>query len=830
VARRHYDRGTRANDSGRPVPAARALRAALAALDAHHDGGEGDALRVRVLLAQALAEFELAGTVASDPLLDEALVHATRLGDAELQALVHSQRAMALGRSGRMAPALAELDLAVRLLDRLEPRDQWVVTINRGMVRSHLFDLAGARRDFARARDVARAAAMADQEFMATHNLGYAAYLAGDMPAALQLMAEAERLTSDVWAPARLDRGRVLLEAGLASEAEAMLTSALEVCTDRRQRQVRGEIELDLARARWAVGRDADAVRLARAAERRFARRQAPLWADRARLLGLQISLSRKGSVRRVAAEAGALADRAGAEGDALLSAHASLIAAQALVSAGDLTGGSRRMAAAAPMRPVASLSTRLSLDLVEARVATARGQVRTAGTVLRRAARDLRRAQGTSASLDLRTATAVHGRRLAELDLRLAVERGPTAVLAVSERWRAATASMPSITPPADPELARLLIELRGVQERVREDPSGDRESLRAQESRVRERIRLRDWQLRDTPAARAERRLDRSALRTALAARDATLVSHFVLDGAVHEVAVVGGRARLRHVGAVADVTSLARRTHADLQAYAAHGAGPLGGTVRASLERGLAALDALLLADLPAGALVVAPTSATSLIPWNLLPSRRGLPTTVATSARAWLAGDTVLDEPRVAVVVGPGLPHALDEGADVSDVWGAARPGAQESVDVLRAAFMSSDLVHVAAHGRHEPQSPLFSSLRMADGPLSAHELANSGVRAAHVVLSACDVGQATLRPGDEPLGLSACLLYLGAASVVAPVCRVPDAVAAEAMTAYHRRLREGLEAAEALAVATEEGDLLGRAFTVVGAPVRVSRAQ
>ena len=297
---------------------------------------------------------------------------------------MHSQRAMALGRSGRMTAARTELDRAVRLLDRLSPRDQWVVTINRGMVRSHLFDLAGARRDFARARDVAHDAAMADQEFMATHNLGYAEYLAGDMPSALRLMAEAERLTSDVWAPARLDRGRVLLEAGLASEAEAVLTGALAVCTDRRQHQVRGEIELDLARARWAVGRDADAVRLARGAQRRFEAREAPLWADRARLLALEVSLSRKGSNRQVAAAATALADRATADDDALLAAHAHLIAAQALVAGGDSAGAARLMGEARPIRRQGSLSARLSLDLVEAHVAAARGEGRTAGTVLR--------------------------------------------------------------------------------------------------------------------------------------------------------------------------------------------------------------------------------------------------------------------------------------------------------------------------------------------------------------------------------------------------------------------------------------------------------------
>jgi hypothetical protein len=82
----------------------------------------------------------------------------------------------------------------------------------------------------------------------------------------------------------------------------------------------------------------------------------------------------------------------------------------------------------------------------------------------------------------------------------------------------------------------------------------------------------------------------------------------------------------------------------------------------------------------------------------------------------------------------------------------------------------------------------------------------------------------------VRPGEEPLGLTAGLLYLGAAAVVAPVCRVPDAVAAATMTAYHRGLARGLPAAEALAAAAEGQDPLARAFTVVGAPFRVATAQ
>ena len=120
---------------------------------------------------------------------------------------------------------------------------------------------------------------------------------------------------------------------------------------------------------------------------------------------------------------------------------------------------------------------------------------------------------------------------------------------------------------------------------------------------------------------------------------------------------------------------------------------------------------------------------------------------------------------------------------------------------------------ADLVHVAAHGTHQADSPLFSSVWLAYGPVFAHELDPDAVRASHVVPSACEVGRWTLRPGDEALGLTSVLLRLGVRSVVASVARVNDKAAAVTMTAYHRELARGTGSAEALAaaLAVEDSD-------------------
>jgi CHAT domain-containing protein len=77
-----------------------------------------------------------------------------------------------------------------------------------------------------------------------------------------------------------------------------------------------------------------------------------------------------------------------------------------------------------------------------------------------------------------------------------------------------------------------------------------------------------------------------------------------------------------------------------------------------------------------------------------------------------------------------------------------------------------------------------------------------------------------VGRSDLRPGDEPLGLTAALLALGARSVVGAVAPVLDAVAADAMASYHRHLAAGQSAASALAMVVEEEPRAG-AFCLYG---------
>ncbi len=133
-----------------------------------------------------------------------------------------------------------------------------------------------------------------------------------------------------------------------------------------------------------------------------------------------------------------------------------------------------------------------------------------------------------------------------------------------------------------------------------------------------------------------------------------------------------------------------------------------------------------------------------------------------------------------------------------------VTGAAATGAAV-LDGLRAA----DVSHVVAHGHIRHDSPSWSSLELADGPLCLYELEREERTSAVVVLSACDSGVG-VRAGDQLVGLSSCLLGLGTRSLVASVCRLPDTpVTVELMGELHGHFADSGSVALSLA-ALERG--------------------
>jgi CHAT domain-containing protein len=218
---------------------------------------------------------------------------------------------------------------------------------------------------------------------------------------------------------------------------------------------------------------------------------------------------------------------------------------------------------------------------------------------------------------------------------------------------------------------------------------------------------------------------------------------------------------------------------------------------------------------------------PTGELITAPWALVPGCAGRPVTVAPSATAWLGArrrrlDPAPADAPPALVAGPGNDRGEGEVRRVGALYPAAAvlTGAAATVAATTAAIDGAAMAHVAAHGRHRAESPLFSCLELADGPLMGHDVARLRRPPRLAVLSSCEVGLGDVRPGDESIGMSTALLAAGTATVIASVSRVPDTAAMPAMTTLHRELVRGAAPAAALARANTVGEPLG--FICLGA--------
>jgi CHAT domain-containing protein len=117
-----------------------------------------------------------------------------------------------------------------------------------------------------------------------------------------------------------------------------------------------------------------------------------------------------------------------------------------------------------------------------------------------------------------------------------------------------------------------------------------------------------------------------------------------------------------------------------------------------------------------------------------------------------------------------------------------------------------ALTTVDVMHLAAHGRLATNNPLFSDLRLHDGPLVVYDLERLPRVPRTVVLAACDSGRSVVRTGDELLGLAATFIARGTVRLIASVVPIPDAETAPLMVALHERIAKGHSPAAALAEA------------------------
>lgn len=786
----------------------------------------------RLLATLAKSLVEIRGVDPALQVLDESIEWSDCLGDAELQALLAGQQALILFRGGRMAEAKEAFSRATAGLP-LEGLDMVRVLLNRGALLVETGQVSEARSDLNRAVDLAHELRHAQYEHFARHNLGCLEFAVGNLPLALRLMQDAlEPGGRSQQGLTHLDRSRVLLAAGLPDEADEALAEAAELF--RRDRCWQDLAEVDLTRAEVALltDRSADARRLAGRARDRFRRHGNDRWRRAAELVLLRADLAAGRPAARLLPQARRLADEFAAAGFGLQSRSALLLAAELELALRHVDEAEEVLGRVGRVFAVDPIEVRLHARLVRARTLEARERVPAARRVLARGLADLAAYQAQFAGVELQSASAVHGRRLAVHDVELALQSGrPASVVTAVERSRAVSTRIRPVTPPADERSAELLAELRRAVD-AQGGPAGGRPPDEAGRRRVavlQDELRSRSWLNGGSRAWQPPTRL--ADLRAAATEDDAVLITITEIRRRLTAVRIpVRGRLRLVDLGPAEAVRHQQRRLTADLDLLA-HGGGlpPTMAAAAGQSARRAAVELGRLLAPVLVGddrRVVLSPPNTLLGLPWPLLPALTGRPVTVTPSLGGWFRGRSLLRtrDPEssgtdraattartwsLTAAAGPGLARSTEEVGEVARAWQQATrasmlPDATPSQ--LLAAMTTDRVVHVAAHGVHRGENPMFSSLTLAGGPLFAYELDQRGRSPEHVVLSSCEVGRSTARVGGESLGLTSVLLQLGTACVVAGVARVHDEVATALMRRYHAELAGGRDAAEALSLA------------------------
>lgn len=721
---------------------------------------------------------------------------------------------------GRYPEALEDFRRAVSALERAGDCVWMARALNgRGLVYVAVGSLSRADADFVAA---GRLLAATGQELGSVHavlNRGLTASRSGDLPAALALFDEAAsryRLLNVPTPALSIDRCGVLLAAGLAGDALAEAEAAVRDIEQVRGRATkRAELLLMAANCALAADQPQAALDWAQAAYRLFRSQRSAWWQAHAGLVLVQAQYAAgpaSGQLLRAAS-------RAAARLETLRSAEviqARLLAGRVALDLGRRDEADRHLGAAARTRRRGLAMSRATGWLAEALRAEAAARPRRLLAACRHGLDVLDEHRFTLGASELRAQATAHGAELATLAQRHAAQaHRPRLLLAWAERWRATSLAVPEVRPSADAELNTGLAALRAVTRRLEEkrrqgEPTAalEREQLRL-ESIVRARS-LQAPGIADPGSAV----VDIEELLGQLAATQ--LIEIADVDGTLHVLVCAAGRVRQFPAGRLQDALQAAEFARFALSRLARSRPGSEPRGALASLAAAGPELQASILGPaagyLRDGPVVIVPPGRLHAIPWGLLPGLRGRVFSVAPSAAAWMRARAAAPPERrhVTLARGPGLATG---GAEVplvarlhDDV--TVLSGRQATAGRVLSALDGAWLAHIAAHGSFRADSPLFSSLRMHDGPLTVYDFEQLRRAPYRLVLSSCDSGVLAPVGADELLGLVSSLLPLGTAGIIAGVVQLNDYAVVPLMVSLHEQLRTGRSLAESLCSARQ----------------------
>ncbi|HYF91807.1 MAG TPA: CHAT domain-containing protein [Symbiobacteriaceae bacterium] len=148
-------------------------------------------------------------------------------------------------------------------------------------------------------------------------------------------------------------------------------------------------------------------------------------------------------------------------------------------------------------------------------------------------------------------------------------------------------------------------------------------------------------------------------------------------------------------------------------------------------------------------------------------------------------------------------GGALPFVEAEVRSIAGALGAAPRLGREAAGHLLGACGPRRVVHLSAHGEFRLDNPYFSTLLLADGPLTMADVSTLRLDCSLVVLSGCETGLSRVTRGEELMGMVSAFLQAGSASVLASRWRVDDRVTADLMDRFYTALLAGEGKAAAL---------------------------
>lgn len=800
-----HRRGLEATNAGRNGEAKASFRRALKR--------DPDAeLTARIMLSLAYVEFELGSTDDALALCEQALA----LPDTsdQTRGLIQSQLGIVHTNAGNASEAQESFGRALDLLDG-SPEPQATALLNRGNIHMQRGDVRAALDDLGAAMQIADDAGLEVIRAKAEHNYGYSSMLSGDISGALQHMDRARPILEDLSPMFRAvcaqDRAEVLVAAGLVTDAEEALREAARAYGSRGLRQRQAEAELALAKLMLRQN-PREAWRIARQAARRFRGRGSDTWAMRAEVIAVGSALATERTDPGF--DVDELARALAAQGLMRDAKVATLEAVQLDVVRHRLGEASSRLAQF-DVTEDERLEIRLLHRETQVLLASRQGEREQAMEHARSGLAALHDWQSTFGSLDLQSSLVGHGRGLALQGLGLALDDGrPEVVFEWSERARALASRVTPVRLPVDDAAAEELAELRGLQSEIEgaEAAGAVPRSLLDQAHQVRNSIRERAWHGQGSGSVTEPASL--GDVTGVLDSVGGILVSYLVIDERLYALVVAGETPHVIDLGSFAAVRSRLEGMQADLDMAAARLPSALHQTIQQSLAARLAQLAERLVQPiqhrLGDGPLVIVPAGSLAGVPWTLLPGFAGRPLTVPRSATTWAMSEADrFKSGSAGFVAGPRVDRAAEEVARSIEMWSGAEGlvGADATAERVSQLASDVDVFHVAAHGRHSADNPLFSGIELVDGPWFGYDIDQLGSIPSTVILSACEVGRSSVRWGEETIGMTVAWLHAGARCVIASPALVNDDAACEVLAATHQRIAAGDPPSMALAAAT-----------------------